>query len=79
MVSLEKWMILTPLQKLTKNGEDWGKLIVAKGFKMLPKVQNIAQSGHTAWRQLVKDQSILLLSHSPIFSPSLSLSSFLLV
>ena len=41
-------MILTPLQKLPKNVEDWGKLIVAKGFKMLPKVQNIAQSGHTA-------------------------------
>ena len=40
-------MILTPLQKLTKSGEDWGKLIVAKGFKKLPKVQNIAQSGHT--------------------------------
>ena len=40
-------MILTPSQKLTKNGEDWGKLIVAKGFKKLPKVQNIAQSGHT--------------------------------
>ena len=48
MVSLEKWMILTPLQKLTKNGEDWGKLIVAKAFKKLPKVKNIAQSGHTA-------------------------------
>ena len=49
MVSLEKCMILTPLQKLTKNGEDWGKLIVAKGFKKLPKVQNIAQSGHTGY------------------------------
>ena len=36
-------------KKLPKNGEDWGKLIVAKGFKKLPKVQNIAQSGHTAW------------------------------
>ena len=36
------------LQKLTKNGEDWGKLIVAKAFKKLPKVQHIAQSGHTA-------------------------------
>ena len=43
-------MILTPLQKLAKNGEDWGKLIVAKGIKKLPKVQNIAQSGHTAHR-----------------------------
>ena len=41
-------MILIPLQKLPKNGGDWGKLIVAKGFKRLPKVQNIAQSGHTA-------------------------------
>ena len=40
-------MILTPLQKLPKNGEDWDKLIVAKGFKRLPKVHNIAQYGHT--------------------------------
>ena len=40
-------MILTPLQKLPKNGGDWGKLIVAKGFKKFPKVQNIAHSGHT--------------------------------
>ena len=40
-------MILLPLQKLTKNGEDWGKLFVAKAFKKLPKVQNIAQSGNT--------------------------------
>ena len=47
MVSLEKWMILTPSQKLQKNGEDLGKIIVANGFKRLPKVQNIAQSCHT--------------------------------
>ena len=40
-------MILTLLLKLPKNGKDWGKLIVAKGFKKLPKIQNIAQSGHT--------------------------------
>ena len=40
-------MIFTPLQLLSKNGEDWGKLIDAKGFKKLLKVQNIAQSGHT--------------------------------
>ena len=32
-------MILTPLQKLPKNGGDCGKLIVAKGFKKLLKVQ----------------------------------------
>ena len=47
MISLEKWYILTPLQKLPKNVGDLGKLIVAKGFKKLPKVQKIAQSGHT--------------------------------
>ena len=43
-------MILTPLQKLPKNVGDLGKLIVAKGFKKLPKVQKIAKSGHTAYR-----------------------------
>ena len=32
-------MILTPLQKMHKNVGDLGKLIVAKGFKKLPKVQ----------------------------------------
>ena len=40
-------MILAPLQKLPKNIGDLGKLIVAKGFKKLPKVQKIANSGHT--------------------------------
>ena len=39
MISLEKWQILTPLQKLPKNVRDLGKLIVAKGYKALPKVQ----------------------------------------
>ena len=47
MISLEKWMILAPLQKLRKNVGDSGKLIVAKGFKKLPKVQKIANYGHT--------------------------------
>ena len=47
MISLEKWYILTPLQKLPRNVRDLGKLIVAKAFKKLPKVQKIAQSGHT--------------------------------
>ena len=41
-------MILAPLQKLPKNVGDLGKFIVAKGFKKLPKVQKIANSGHTA-------------------------------
>ena len=43
MISVEKWLILTPLQKLPKNVEDLGKLIAAKGFKKLPKEQKVAQ------------------------------------
>ena len=39
MISLEKWLILSPLQKLHKNVGDKGKIIVAKGFQKLPKVQ----------------------------------------
>ena len=39
---------MTSLQNLPKNVEDLGKLNVAKGFKKLPKIQNIAKSGHTA-------------------------------
>ena len=38
-ILLEKWYILTTLQKLFNNVEDLGKLIIAKGFKKLPKVQ----------------------------------------
>ena len=41
-------MILAPLHKVPKNVGDLGKLIVAKGFKKLPKEQKIANSGHTA-------------------------------
>ena len=33
MISLEKLKILTPLQLLTKDVGDLGKLIVAKGFE----------------------------------------------
>ena len=39
MISLEKLYSLTPLQKLPKNVGDLDTLIVAKGFKKLPKVQ----------------------------------------
>ena len=39
MISLEKLKILTPLQKLPKNVGDLGKLIIAKGYEKLPKVQ----------------------------------------
>ena len=39
MISLGKLKILIPLQKLPLNVGDLGKLIVATGFKNLPKVQ----------------------------------------
>ena len=32
---------------------DLGKLIAAKGLKMLPKVQKIARSGHTDYNVLM--------------------------
>ena len=48
----KKWEILTSLQNLPKNVGDLGKLNVAKGFKMLPKIQKIAKSGHTACHAL---------------------------
>ena len=49
MISQLKLKILTPLHtNLSKNVEDFGKLIVAKGFEKLPKVQQIPQSGHNA-------------------------------
>ena len=38
---------LTHLQILPTNVGDLGKIIVATGFDKLPKVQKIAQSGHT--------------------------------
>ena len=49
MISQEKLMTLIHLQKLPNNVRDLGKLIVANGFKKLPKVQKIAKSGHTGY------------------------------
>ena len=37
MISLEKWSLLKPSQKLPMNVTDLGKLIVAKGLKTCPK------------------------------------------
>ena len=39
MISREKLQILTPLQKLPKNVGDLDKLVFAKVFQKLPKVQ----------------------------------------
>ena len=35
-------------KKFPKNVGDFGKIIVVTGFEKLPKVQQIAQSGHIA-------------------------------
>ena len=56
MISIEKWSLLTPIQKLPRNVRDLGKLIVAKGLKKLPKVQKIARSGHTGWHIRIRVQ-----------------------
>ena len=39
IISLEKWQILTTLQKFPKIVGNLGKIIVATGFEKLPKVQ----------------------------------------
>ena len=52
-------MILGPLRKLANNVGNLGKIIVATGFEWLPKVQKIAQSGHTVWVATFKSDNIL--------------------
>ena len=52
MISLEKLKILTPLQILPQSVGDLGNLIAAKGFEKLPKVELIAQFGHTGRQRL---------------------------
>ena len=41
MISPKKWKILTALKNLPRNAGDLDKLIAAKGFKKLPKVQKM--------------------------------------
>ena len=53
MISLQKRLILAPLQKLPNNEGDLGKIIVATGFECLPKKPKSAQSGHTAHHRRV--------------------------
>ena len=52
MILLEKWKILTHLEKLPKTSTQFGQIIVATSFVKLPKVKKIAQSGHTGHRTL---------------------------
>ena len=39
MIPLEKWKILTSIQKLPTNMGDLGKIIITTGYEELPKVQ----------------------------------------
>ena len=54
MISQEKWMILTPLQKLPNYVGELGKIIFSTSFELLPKVHKIAQSGHTGANPVVQ-------------------------
>jgi len=69
---------LKTLQKLPKNVRDLGKFIVAKGFKKLPKVQKIAQSGHTACYYKISQglRPIVVITCSNVFSPNSLLPLF---
>ena len=58
MISVEKWYILTPLQKLPMNVGDLDKLIVAKRFVKLPNVQWIARSGHTVYDEHQRGETL---------------------
>ena len=60
MISIEKWMILTPLQKLPNNVSDLGKIIIATCFEWLPKVQKIALPSHTATNMKLRCKCWLL-------------------
>ena len=70
-------MILTPLQKLPKNVRDLDKIIVATGFEWLPKVQKIAQSGHTVNRCHSKYK--VLLGNGKFYTPKKSMAFFGLI
>ena len=50
MISLEKMNDIGTFTKIAWECRRFGKLIVAKGFKKLPKVQKITNSGHTGRR-----------------------------
>ena len=54
MIWLEKWKILTPLQKLPTTVGNLDKIVFAQALKSCPKVQKIAQSGHTDATSTVK-------------------------
>ena len=82
MISLEKLKIFTPLQKLPKNVGDLGKLIVAKGFEKLPKVQSGHTEKHTQnYSRLILEEALNImtarLSHSEIDNTNIVMHKYL--
>ena len=66
MISIEKWMILRPLQKLPNNVGDLDKIIVATGFEWLPKVQKNRPiwSHNVAYQASLPDPKLLFSWHT---------------
>ena len=58
MNPLEKWMILTPLQKLPNNVGDLGKIIVATSLEWLPKLQKRQIWSHWCYAKMQQLQII---------------------
>ena len=62
MISLERWIILTSLQKLSSNVGDLAKLIVAISFEWLPKLKKspnlvTLEPGSSGNRRLMRKKS----------------------
>ena len=68
MISIEKWMILKPLQKLPSNVGHLDKIIVATGFEWLPKVQKTPNLVTLPGYQFLVDEiaGVLTLGQLPI-------------
>ena len=57
MISLEKWLILTPLQKLSKNVGDLGNWLLPKALKTCPKSKK-SPNLVTLFTSLVKSNQV---------------------
>ena len=67
MISLEKWMVLTPLQKLPNNAGNLGKIIVATSFEWLPRVQKNRPIWSHWLRRSSKKSAIFWRAKTPFF------------
>ena len=67
MISLEKSKILTPFQKLPKNVRDLGKIIAAKGFEKLRKVNKNCKIWSHCYLQNVKRRNDFIFCIKTVF------------